>query len=130
MQGLAIRIARAINRAISRKRGKVFSDRYHEHVLATPSEVRAAIHYVVHNDRKHMAQAGRPLGAGFIDEHSSAVYLAGLEPSPLPRRSSGWFGVGTCERDRSRSRVPGASEDGRDVITEGEQHRNSPRARR
>src|SRR5688500_1507212 len=48
MQGLAIRIARAVNEALSRKRGKVFSDRYHEHVMRTPSEDRAAINHVVH----------------------------------------------------------------------------------
>ena len=84
MQGLAIRIARAVNQALSRKRGKVFSDRYHEHVLKTPSEVRAAIHYVIHNYRKHMAEAGHPLRRDFVDDHSSAVYLAGLEPNPLP----------------------------------------------
>src|SRR5688572_9972229 len=79
MQGLAIRIARGVNQALSRKRGKVFGDRYHEHVLKTPSEVRAAIHYVIHNYRKHMAEAGRRLRSDFIDDHSSAV-----EPSQLP----------------------------------------------
>jgi hypothetical protein len=83
MQGLAIHIARTVNEALSRKRGKVFSDRYHEHVLRTPSEVRSAIHYVIHNYRK-MTEAGRALRSDFIDDHSAAVYLAGLDPNPLP----------------------------------------------
>jgi putative transposase len=84
MQGLAIRIARAVNCAISRKRGKVFSDRYHEHVLATARETRAALTYVLENFRKHRADAGRALAEHFIDEHSSAIYLIGREPNPLP----------------------------------------------
>ena len=40
LQALAIRIARAINRALGR-RGKVFADRYHLRILKTPTEVRA-----------------------------------------------------------------------------------------
>jgi REP element-mobilizing transposase RayT len=39
MQGLTIRCARAINRALHRK-GKVFVDRFHAHVLRTRREVR------------------------------------------------------------------------------------------
>jgi putative transposase len=46
MQGLAVRIARAINRLMARK-GTVFADRYHERVLATPRQTRAAIRYVL-----------------------------------------------------------------------------------
>jgi putative transposase len=84
MQGLAVRIARAVNQAISRKRGKVFSDRYHEHVLTTPREARAAIAYLVENFRRHCEQSGRSLRPDFIDEHSSAIHLAGLETDPLP----------------------------------------------
>src|SRR5687768_7863344 len=84
MQGLAVRLARAVNQAMSRKRGKVFSDRYHQHVLQTPSETRAAIAYLLDNYKKHMAQAGRALPADFIDPQSSAAYFAGLKQNPLP----------------------------------------------
>src|SRR5687767_15163946 len=84
IQGLAIRISRAVNEALSRKRGKVFSDRYHEHVLKTARETRAAISYVLENFRRHRAEAGRPVAPGFIDEHSSAIYLGAPEQSPLP----------------------------------------------
>ena len=51
MKGLQVRIARALNKHWGR-RGKVFSDRYHEHVLRTPREVRNALAYVLHNARK------------------------------------------------------------------------------
>ena len=59
MQGLAIRIARALNRLWSR-RGRVFADRYHDRVLRTPREVRNALAYVLNNARRHglrLAQA-------------------------------------------------------------------------
>jgi putative transposase len=81
IQGITVRIARAVNTAISRKRGKVFSDRFHEHVLRTPSEAKAAVSYVIHNFRKHMREAGRWLPDGFVDPHSSASDRSGL-PAP------------------------------------------------
>jgi REP element-mobilizing transposase RayT len=84
IQGLAIRISHSVNRALSRKRGRVFSDRFHEHVLRSLRETRAAVNYVIHNYRKHCAEARRPVSPGFIDPHSSGTYEAGLEPNPLP----------------------------------------------
>lgn len=55
MQGLLVRVARALNRAWER-RGKVLSDRYHARVLRSPREVRAALVYVLQNARKHGAR--------------------------------------------------------------------------
>ena len=52
MQGLSIRIARGLNR-LWRRTGKVFADRYHDHILRTPTEVRNAIRYVLHNVQRH-----------------------------------------------------------------------------
>ena len=52
MQGLLVRIARALNRLWGRS-GTVFSDRYHDHVLRSPREVRNAVQYVLNNARKH-----------------------------------------------------------------------------
>ncbi len=63
IQGLAIRLARAINRAQNRK-GRVFADHYFGHPLRTPAEVRHAIHYVVENQRLHELRAGRPAAGG------------------------------------------------------------------
>lgn len=44
MRALTIRIALGLNRLVGRK-GKVFADRFHAHVLRTPREVRHAIAY-------------------------------------------------------------------------------------
>src|SRR5258706_5334783 len=65
MRGLLVRIARALNRLWDR-RGSVFGDRFHEHELRTPREVRNALVYVLQNLRKHgIALAGPdPLSSG------------------------------------------------------------------
>src|SRR6476646_7995094 len=55
MQGLNIRMARRLNRAIGRS-GKVFTDRYHAHILRTPTEVANARHYVLRNAAHHFEQ--------------------------------------------------------------------------
>jgi putative transposase len=52
MQGLTIRCARAINRALNRK-GEVFVDRFHAHVLRARREVANAIRYVLENADSH-----------------------------------------------------------------------------
>ncbi len=52
LQGIAIRLAKGLNAVMGRK-GRVFADRYHEHVLRTPSEVKHAVHYVLHNASHH-----------------------------------------------------------------------------
>lgn len=59
MKGLCVRIARRLNRATKRK-GQVFADRYHAHILRTPTEVRNAIRYVMNNSLIHARRAGRP----------------------------------------------------------------------
>ena len=45
LRGLAIRIAKAVNRALGR-RGRVWGDRYHARPLTTPRAVRHALVYV------------------------------------------------------------------------------------
>ncbi len=57
MQGLAVRVARAVNRAAGRK-GKVFADHYFARALRTPAEVRRAVRYVLDNHLHH-GSAGR-----------------------------------------------------------------------
>ena len=57
MQGLKVRMARALNR-VWKRAGTVFADRYHAHVLRTPREVRTALAYVLLNARRR-----RSLGA-------------------------------------------------------------------
>ena len=70
-QGLAVRLARAINRALGR-RGRVFDDRFHARALRTPREVRFALAYVLHNFKKHQRTAAR------LDPCSSAPWFDGF----------------------------------------------------
>ena len=84
IQGLAIRVARACNRALGR-RGAVWADRYHARLLATPREVRNALVYVLANVKKHVR------GVRGMDPRSSARWFDGWrgtvasrsEPSPV-----------------------------------------------
>jgi putative transposase len=69
MQGLAIRVAKSLNRALGR-RGKVFAERFHMHVLRTVREVVNAVDYVLSNWFRH---AGREIGPSDIDRLSSAA---------------------------------------------------------
>jgi hypothetical protein len=74
MQGLAVRIARRVNRRVG-QRGQVFPERYHAHALKTPREVRNALVYVLHNNRRHHTGRGRPVR---LDPFSSAFYFDGF----------------------------------------------------
>ena len=56
MNGLGVRVARGLNRVMGR-RGKVLDDRYHGHILRTPTEVRRARAYLLQNARKHYGRA-------------------------------------------------------------------------
>jgi putative transposase len=70
VQGLAVRTAKAINRVFGR-RGRVWADRFHAHILRTPREVRNAIVYVLNNVKKHMP------GVRGLDPRSSARFFGG-----------------------------------------------------
>ena len=74
LQGLAVRVARAANRAL-RSRGCVWADRYQVRRLSTPREVRHALVYVLQNWRKHVP------GARGLDPRSSAAWFRGLARS-------------------------------------------------
>ena len=71
MQGLLIRVAKALNRLWNRK-GSVFADRYHARQLRTPKEVRNCLAYVLNNARRH----GLRLAQG-VDLYSSACWFDG-----------------------------------------------------
>ena len=77
VQGLAIRIARALNKLWKRK-GKVFADRYHDRVLPTPREVRNVIAYVMGNARHHAAQGRMVSSPQPIDMFTSAPWFDGF----------------------------------------------------
>ena len=73
MQGLGVRLARALNRCWDRT-GRVLADRYHAHVLRSPREVRNALAYVLENARKHR------------------IEMAGADPCSSAPWFDGWLG--------------------------------------
>jgi putative transposase len=77
LQGLAIRIARALNK-LWRRKGKVFADRYHDRVLKTPREVRNVLVYVFGNARKHAAEGRMVAAPQPIDTFTSAPWFDGF----------------------------------------------------
>src|SRR5688572_27687093 len=77
LQGLAIRIARALNKLWARK-GKVFADRYHDRTLTSPREVRNAIVYVMGNARHHAAEGRMVRAPHPIDTFTSAPWFDGF----------------------------------------------------
>ncbi len=108
-QGLAVRIAKAVNRLLGR-RGAVWGDRYHARALPTPRETRAAFVYVLQNWLKHVR------GARGLDARSSAAWFSGWttpsrkEPGPSPVRAPrtwlarvGWLRLGRLDPDERPS---------------------------
>ncbi|MCZ7680666.1 MAG: transposase [Sandaracinaceae bacterium] len=95
MQGLAVRVARALNRVMGRK-GKVFADRFHERVLATPKETSHSIQYVLGNAKKHGIG---PRAARWVDGMSSASWFGGWRGEvrfELPECAAGGAGPPTA----------------------------------
>jgi REP element-mobilizing transposase RayT len=89
MHVLAIRIARAVNRAL-RRAGRVFADRYHARDLTTPRAVRNGLVYVLANVRKHLR------------------VRTGLDPCSSAAAFDGWSGdrpFETLEAEASRARA-------------------------
>ena len=74
MQGLLIRIAKAVNRALGRT-GKVFKDRFHARDLRTPTETRNCLVYVLNNAKHHML--ANALSRDDVDPYSSASWFSG-----------------------------------------------------
>ena len=95
MQGAAIRMARAINRALSRH-GKVFADRFHARDLGSPTEVRNALLYVLNNAKHHAKDRGETWARRRVDPFSSAAWFGGWAsavesgrlPGPSPAASA------------------------------------------
>ena len=85
LQGLNIRLARAINSELQR-RGRVFADRYRARALQTPRAVHFALRYVLLNARKHQRSprssreaTEAELPTGFVDSCSSAPWFEGFQ---------------------------------------------------
>ena len=73
MQGLGVRLARALNRWWGRT-GRVLADRYHAHILRSPTVVRRALFYVLQNARRH------------------GIVTAGADPCSSGPWFDGWLG--------------------------------------
>jgi REP element-mobilizing transposase RayT len=86
MQGLAIRLAKRLNR-LAHRSGSVFADRYHAHSLTSRREVANAVRYVLGNDRTTRANTCRLVGT---------THMPRARMRRSPRRghgSCGWDGV-------------------------------------
>jgi REP element-mobilizing transposase RayT len=92
LQGLFVRVARALNR-LWRRRGRVFSDRYHDRVLRTPREVRNALRYVLNNHRRH------------------GIHTAGIDPCSSGAWFDGWAGDGSSALGATGRAAVGAVDD-------------------
>lgn len=96
MQGLAIRLAKGINKVLERS-GTVFVDRYFERILRTPKQVAHCLRYVLLNERRHAFQRGETCEPGWIDPCSSGRYF------------DGWRGLRVKPPDRDAPVAPPAT---------------------
>ena len=89
LQGLQVRMAKGLNRVWGRK-GKVFPERYFEHILRTPLEVKNVLRYVIWNAHKHRVlrwHRSRP-DVDLHDPYASGPWLRGWKKGtrpPIPR---------------------------------------------
>ena len=89
IRSVVIAFAKRLAKMVGRRRGKVWADRYHAHVLRTPREARHALAYVLHNAKKHGVADPR---ASFVDPFSSAPTFDGWSDwargPPVARRAA------------------------------------------
>ena len=93
MQGLNIRIAKALNRMM-RRHGRVFADHFHSRILRTPTELVNAIAYVLSNHAHHYGRVG-------VDPFSSAA-LAGARRERVLAHPRTWLLKTGWRRARTR----------------------------
>jgi putative transposase len=84
MQGLCVRLARALNEAL-RRSGRVFADHFHSELLRSPTRLVNAIRYVLGNAEHHYGKAGADV---FSSEAADAVEVLAQPVGWLLR--SGW----------------------------------------
>jgi len=105
LQGLAIRLAKAVNRVLGR-RGRVWGDRFHARALKTPREVRNALVYVLQNWKKHLPDVRgidwRSSGPWFTGWASTVCRVMGRPPVVSPQTwlaAVGWRRLGPLHPD-------------------------------
>jgi REP element-mobilizing transposase RayT len=101
MQGLCIRIAKALNRVLGRT-GGIFADHYHSRLLRSPSELCAALRYVLGNAEHHFGDRG----ADWFSSASTEGAAVRAEPRGWLLRIGWQRGAGPAE-GRRRARVTG-----------------------
>jgi REP element-mobilizing transposase RayT len=90
MLAFQISAAQHLNRALSKRtgtkrRGKVFADRYHPKLVTSPRQARHTLNYVLNNWRRHQQDYRRPEQQGWdIDYMSSAISFAGWKELERP----------------------------------------------
>jgi putative transposase len=72
MQGFEVSVAKRMNKALGRKRGKVFAHRYFAKTIKTPTQARNTLVYLFNNWRKHRVD-----GPWRVDPWSSAWQFDG-----------------------------------------------------
>lgn len=107
MQGLAIRMAKGLNHVMERS-GPVFRERYHAHVLRSPTEVARAVAYVLGNYFHHAASWGASIARAHVDPYSSAAEhdkaWNGVDP-PLVVEARTWLLRAGWERGDATKRT-------------------------
>src|SRR5215470_1828829 len=86
MQGLGVRIAKALNRVMGRK-GTVFADHYHARILRSPTQVANAIAYVLLNFLHQFPAEAARYSEDVRDRFSSAWRESGVDPPVVPART-------------------------------------------
>ncbi len=110
MQKLVLSLARRLDalwtKLTENKIGRVFKERYHQHILKTPLEVRNALLYVLQNAKKHGA-----IQLHERDSYSSARFFNGFanithKPPPpnLIAKATAWL-LTTAWRDHGLIRL-------------------------
>ena len=87
MKGLEVRMARALNK-LMRRRGPVFADRYHAHLLSSPRQAGRAVRYVLENRVVHAVRNGEPEPSG-VDPYCSAAWVE--HDPPLVADAEWWM---------------------------------------
>lgn len=82
MKAFQISAAKHINRAATkpgerRRRGRVFTDRYHAELIKTPQQAHRAVGYVLNNWRKHSEDRSCETQDWLIDRYSTAILFDG-----------------------------------------------------
>ena len=80
MQAFKISATRKLNKVLGRT-GTVFADRYHEEIITTPTQMRAALCYVMNNWRRHGEDRGTTVR---VDPFATGMHFRGWKERDIP----------------------------------------------